>query len=190
MGRATNCVRLKLNNIRISIHALRGESDVLLFVMSSSLAVFQSTPSVGRATCVSLATSTHFLPFQSTPSVGRATLPGSPTLRLPLMISIHALRGESDHRILHRTRLSSTISIHALRGESDYCTHTAADGTLNFNPRPPWGERRLRHRVKTDKGQFQSTPSVGRATMSIFRIRCSYWHFNPRPPWGERRYLS
>ena len=124
--------------------------------------IFQSTPSVGRATSFPL-TSNPVTSFQSTPSVGRATWkppverafiryfnPRPPwggrrwdaeNHTLTGGISIHALRGEGD--IQTAINLSSNrISIHALRGEGDYPRSSTP------NSRPP----------------FQSTPSVGRAT--------------------------
>ena len=79
---------------------------------------FQSTPSVGRATSSSLAT-VILMTFQSTPSVGRATK--AALLRQPgALISIHALRGEGDRSKWRRGTLAS-----------------------HFNPRPPWGGRPL-----------------------------------------------
>ena len=81
--------------------------------------------------------------FQSTPSVGRAT--ATQIYRcLDINISIHALRGEGDRKKLSGTfYLPWDISIHALRGEGD-CSVL----TLFFS-----------------KKRFQSTPSVGRATI-------------------------
>ena len=55
--------------------------------------------------------------FQSTPSVGRATVV-SILLLVRLVISIHALRGEGDHP-LRPSKCARKISIHALRGEGD-----------------------------------------------------------------------
>ena len=60
-------------NIFISIHALRGEGDAKAEAHSVEVPVFQSTPSVGRATVFYR---TH---------------------RRKLVISIHALRGEGDY---------------------------------------------------------------------------------------------
>ena len=79
-------------------------------------------------------------------------------------ISIHALRGEGD---LHKRNGSSAvfcISIHALRGEGDLALLAAETKCVNFNPRPPWGGRRKSHLGKDEIEEFQSTPSVGRAT--------------------------
>ena len=81
-----------------------------------------------------------------------------------LMISIHALREESDPRYAARIAGSAkfqstpsarratdgsafdgvllTISIHALREESDTATTSPLGSQSYFNPRPPRGERR------------------------------------------------
>ena len=55
--------------------------------------------------------------FQSTPSVGRATCTNRATQRRT-RISIHALRGEGD-KIGREIGKYIGISIHALRGEGD-----------------------------------------------------------------------
>ena len=58
--------------VKISIHALREESDLALRLMIGVKLPFQSTLSVRRATC-SLFTTLIMLIFQSTLSVRRAT---------------------------------------------------------------------------------------------------------------------
>ena len=97
--------------------------------------------------------------FQSTLSVRRATSP-SYSCAVNCMISIHALRKESDQPALI-TRLRYKISIHALRKESDvtptpasccmavisiHALRKESDGDMpmpvyafleNFNPRSP-----------------------------------------------------
>ena len=60
-----------------------------------NLFIFQSTPSVGRATEQEVFSVSDRTKFQSTPSVGRATN-GAPLFRGKNAISIHALRGEGD----------------------------------------------------------------------------------------------
>ena len=84
----------------------------------------------------------------------------------------------------------------------------------DFNPRPPWGGRRMPTKNMDSRSIFQSTPSVGRATVgeiygpnipvkiSIHALRgegdqersqCQIRdneHFNPRPPWGGRLWVS
>ena len=78
----------------------------------------------------------------------------------------------------------------------------------DFNPRPPWGGRQKTLKGWTLKTTFQSTPSVGRATVpyanntkkhdisihalrgegdKIYRNKAfAKIDFNPRPPWGGR----
>ena len=79
--------------------------------------------------------------FQSTPSVGRATQIEKRIYQYQ-GISIHALRGEGDKQSRYKV-YTSNISIHALRGEGDEKT--------------PLYNRLV--------NLFQSTPSVGRATL-------------------------
>ena len=125
----------------ISIHALRGEGDKQKLRTVTDTFQFQSTPSVGRATIID----SFFICleiFQSTPSVGRAT----------------ALRKLS--------RRKQIISIHALRGEGDQGNESTISHKCNFNPRPPWGGRPDCKDSNTNQKEFQSTPSVGRATRS------------------------
>ena len=101
----------------ISIHALRGESDLLWNHFQNLMGQFQSTPSAGRATSSSAPAPCpdgNFNPrpprgerqnqccglpglqlFQSTPSARRATLETVNLTHLTC-ISIHALREEGD----------------------------------------------------------------------------------------------
>ena len=62
--------------------------------------------------------------------------------RTAYLISIHALRGESDTGLFIQRQLVN-ISIHALRGESDRRQIHFRVLPLYFNPRSPWGERLL-----------------------------------------------
>ena len=64
---------LNVSFVVISIHALRGEGDVANIKYKGTGLRFQSTPSVGRATDLWQYFITLTLEFQSTPSVGRAT---------------------------------------------------------------------------------------------------------------------
>ena len=109
----------------ISIHALRGEGD----------------PHTGCCLPTSPQISIHALrgegdevdkrayhknkAFQSTPSVGRATPAPRYRAATGIHISIHALRGEGDNTREYFNRLHN-----------------------NFNPRPPWGGRRLPDKEK------------------------------------------
>ena len=156
--------------------------------------IFQSTPSVGRATeereCRVFHQKyfnprppwggRHFRPvpsfrtwkFQSTPSVGRATL-WLKNLSNFFSISIHALRGEGDPHIRHREP-NHIISIHALRGEGDCFTVRMKFGDKKFQSTPSVGRATRYDKKEINKKLFQSTPSVGRATFvfrSVYRGR-------------------
>ena len=79
-------------------------------------------------------------------------------------ISIHALRGEGDMTGRVNEPTAIYISIHALRGEGDYTTYINYEKGKHFNPRPPWGGRLPKTSHSHSCAPFQSTPSVGRAT--------------------------
>jgi len=191
---------------KVSIHAFRGEGDILCGFPAQCAGEFQSTPSGGKATdpdqrharigavsihafrgegdtCLSTRLATPAV-FQSTPSGGKAT-PRCGGARIPRAVSIHAFRGEGDRSGARGTN-QMTVSIHAFRGEGD----PQADNHLQ-QPRP-----------------FQSTPSGGKATgldtrcgfscaVSIHAFRgegdappgrsgLSSPGFNPRLPGGRR----
>ena len=55
---------------------------------------------------------------------------------MPTIISIHALREESDLNV-HSGDVPGDISIHALREESDLPAGKALTVLLDFNPRSP-----------------------------------------------------
>ena len=132
-------------------------------VTSGYRCVFQSTPSARRATEQGRITK-PVDKFQSTPSARRATC-GFCIRCIARMISIHALREESDRSY-----------------------RRAGVGHRNFNPRPPRGERRRacrgraacrsisihalreesdvkRATIRSRPLSFQSTPSARRATV-------------------------
>ena len=165
VGRATCGKHTVSGGIFISIHALRGEGDQAMITFgtyainyfnprppwggrrpaserAAEAVIFQSTPSVGRATLDYRPHLREFVQsFQSTPSVGRAT---------PINSCFFKRKG---------------ISIHALRGEGDRLRRKISSIESNFNPRPPWGGRPALIRYELIDAKFQSTPSVGRATI-------------------------
>ena len=154
-------------------------------MFDESKRIFQSTPSVGRATkkksapAVKPSISIHALR-------GEGDTPFSDLELHKLEISIHALRGEGDDGRSIKPHLRQSISIHALRGEGDQGNESTISHKCNFNPRPPWGGRPYAA-VKSDFAEtFQSTPSVGRATRILSNSSTKARHFNPRPPWGGR----
>ena len=86
--------RLLWEHWKISIHALREESDPWWMSTTTSLLRFLSTPSARRATGADF------------------------YLNLPVRISIHALREEGD-LVAEPRGWRFVISIHALREEGD-----------------------------------------------------------------------
>ena len=115
-GRLTNDLTSKKKPF-ISIHALRGEGDIMRRLLRTPCLIFQSTPSVGRATQGSLCLPACNYYFNPRPPWG----------------------GRRD-------------------------ANQASTARQHFNPRPPWGGRPLCNLRYTVALQFQSTPSVGRAT--------------------------
>ena len=79
----------------ISIHALRGEGDGFYFKKWEATKIFQSTPSVGRATPTPKRSSASTLNFNPRPPWGGRP-PESAAHEDDKKISIHALRGEGD----------------------------------------------------------------------------------------------
>ena len=107
------------------------------------------------------------------------------TQRHGYVISIHSLRVEGDPVACNFTP-EHAISIHSLRVEGDPKKRMEQHGVLHFNPLPPCGGRRRRSRNADGRRGFQSTPSVWRETVTVFRPDTSR-DFNPLPPCGGRR---
>ena len=106
--------------------------------------------------------------FQSTPSVGRATI----TTAMPevyYVISIHALRGEGDNCGAPRRSLKRDFNPRPPWGGRPRFSAPYPKNRRNFNPRPPWGGRPARRALRSRQLRFQSTPSVGRATLVAVR---------------------
>ena len=208
--RRTNTVKTPLEMF-ISIHALREESDKIISAIKVLLtpisihALREESDPWNKKAVVDRAW------FQSTLSVRRATSKKDNKYDLA-SISIHALREESDPeaaktvdiKLIFQSTLSVRratknlgrimagqlrISIHALREESDNIGWYFNDMWHYFNPRSPWGERRvgfiivwdrykisihalreesdkIRLTLSLGKWGFQSTLSVRRATHS------------------------
>ena len=150
----------------ISIHALREESDFLLFLQAPSVRHFNPRSPRGER---------HI---------------GIPNVSIQKRISIHALREESDRVVDADFKDKSanfnprsprgerhvscilfdefqSISIHALREESDPHFLLIFLWDIDFNPRSPRGERRHFLRNYPRFFGFQSTLSARRATRAV-----------------------
>ena len=125
------------------------------------LSLFQSTPSVGRATIIHIGSM-----FADNISIHALRGEGDITNAMPevyYVISIHALRGEGDHFILAEFSFV-VISIHALRGEGDNYGLCTKNQRHKFQSTPSVGRATLQTCSVIVSSSFQSTPSVGRAT--------------------------
>ena len=126
---------------RISIHALRGEGDILLddrFVKTGGISI-HALRGEGDAKYL--------------------------TVFASISISIHTLRGEGDYGIIFLCislyRFQSTPSV----GRATYKHRPRKLLYRYFNPHPPWGGRLFSFMFfGFIIALFQSTPSVGRAT--------------------------
>ena len=126
--------------VGISIHALRGESDQMAHILAALMPEFQSTPSARRATNLTLGDVTAIL------------------------ISIHALREESDLRMRPSRGPRKDFNPRPPRGERPLPSSLPCQILQYFNPRPPRGERRIWTVLSEMRVLFQSTPSARRAT--------------------------
>ena len=147
----------------ISIHALREESDSRRAPPVPVCCYFNPRPPRGERPPQRPHTGRSSV-FQSTPSARRATQPRRRD-HGDRLISIHALREESDKLAEESSLNLLWISIHALREESDLSPAAGREFAAYFNPRPPRGERREGAKMVTIQSQFQSTPSARRATV-------------------------
>ena len=136
----SDCIgRLYQQGRVISIHAPRGGSDY--FYVCPLIVAYNFNPrSPWGERRFFLFLTYHGIIFQSTLPVGGATFAKSPPYP-SLGISIHAPRGGSDHN-----RRCQLVQYN------------------HFNPRSPWGERRLQLNPSPVIRTFQSTLPVGGAT--------------------------
>ena len=162
-GKATS-PRLQTDRLScVSIHAFRGEGDDEAEMIDTLNQLFQSTPSGGKAT--------------------RARKHREYDIR----VSIHAFRGEGDffdlYRVWSHWQFQSTPSggkatlvnleqrIHRRcfnprlpGGRRPTRRERRAGRRAGFNPRLPGGRRPPSSYQGSNSGQFQSTPSGGKAT--------------------------
>ena len=121
-----------------TLSARRATPKLLLLMSLLSMYFNPRSPRGERHRLYSLF-QTIAIKFQSTLSARRATIYLYIAV-LFIVISIHALREESDISLLLPGVMMS-ISIHALREESDCISTISKPFSENFNPRSPRGER-------------------------------------------------
>ena len=124
--------------------------------------------------------------FQLTPSARRATMSRN-MCTYSATISIHALREEGDPANFATGSAINLISIHALRGESDGNVPCRRWRSIYFNPRPPRGGR---HTLQPDGDRLSAISIHALREEGDQRPpfdACPTHYFNPRPPRGGRR---
>ena len=185
LRRATGTGRGVCRQDGVSIHALLAESDIRLSDGRGNLNSFNPRPPCGERQETDILTSADLV-FQSTPSLRRATVPGKYP-QFPMIVSIHALLAESDFPPPLRRCIWHSFNPRPPCGERPRISLSFPSSTC-FNPRPPCGERQLRPRMVCslpcfnprppcgerlpDKPAivlcegFQSTPSLRRATIT------------------------
>ena len=179
--------------------------------MNGELLVFQSTPSVGRATKWLMQTDV-FAAISIHALRGEGDTVAIVGFFVWLLISIHALRGEGDTDVKCKVIAGGEISIHALRGEGDAWSGYIRNKKKKFQSTPSVGRATPTTECIACRDIFQSTPSVGRATRPAAQTY-AFWrisihalrgegdardgfrdnravHFNPRPPWGGRLHTA
>ena len=112
---------------------------------------------------------------------GRGDHPADLTL-----ISIHAPRGGSDHRPRGPGDLRGNFNPRSPWGERRLWRRPESRWIFYFNPRSPWGERHPCMMTNFSRLVFQSTLPVGGATAFTSSPTQPSRNFNPRSPWGER----
>ena len=150
----------------------------------NSRAAFQSTPSARRATAVPVLLPCNHRYFNPRPPRGERHFLGPIFCRGFLFQSTPSARRATAYP--HPVAGFRLISIHALREESDPTGRTKSRQGTNFNPRPPRGERHPLVYFIDVITRFQSTPSARRATRRQSARHRQGQNFNPRPPRGER----
>ena len=150
--------------------------------------------------------------FQSTPSVKRATYVHIDFCHHLSYFNPHPLWRGRRQKLIDKG-IPDKISIHTLCEEGDLRKLLLKVQVLHFNPHPLWRGRQVLKVLGYFLPIFQSTPSVKRAThgggghyrypsISIHTLceegdaiggtcDCDMFYFNPHPLWrGRRAYLS
>ena len=96
-------------------------------------------------------------------------------------ISIHVPR-TGDDKYTQAIEQKSNISIHVPRAGDDASATAGNGSTVNFNPRPPCGGRRIRNSRQRLNGQFQSTSPVRGTTLLADKISIKIYLFQSTSP--------
>ena len=147
--------------VQISIHAPRGGSDSIVDSRKHFVSISIHAPRGGSDNCQGTNTqhNTYFNP--RSPWGERPAFYTIPGIRWTFQSTLPVGGATCFSRDFGKGR---EISIHAPRGGSDIGMPTRGIGSRNFNPRSPWGERRVNGTRVISWYSFQSTLPVGGAT--------------------------
>ena len=151
---------------RVSIHAFRGEGDPPGEWTPPATASFNPRLPGGRRRAGQSSNYFHKPSFNP-------RLPGGRRQFILLVtfckygVSIHAFRGEGDVVARVIAVDDEEVSIHAFRGEGDSGMCCGPSTAMCFNPRLPGGRRPCTAPTLGSSGEFQSTPSGGKATLAL-----------------------
>ena len=164
-GKATDSGNAACAHGLVSIHAFRGEGDLLLHRCIHPRQIVSIHAFRGEGDT------------RATAAVARTQ-----------EVSIHAFRGEGDECHCCIRIDSGDVSIHAFRGEGDRRVVRAVAGRACFNPRLPGGRRRC-NRISVNTLDCFNPRLPGGRRLRILRVDySSTQRFNPRLPGGRRRY--
>ena len=185
VGRATEHGGVMQHKEFISIHALRGEGDLLegLWNGIQNISIHALRGEGDEKRCPSLRKSSR---FQSTPSVGRATQKYfSSRYRSRDFNPRPPWGGRLAVQTAHNTiaPFQSTPSVGRATGGFDVTGFEIKD----FNPRPPWGGRHAHLHKTTYCFKISIHALRGEGDNGNGPHRPPAIYFNPRPPWGGRR---
>ena len=186
MRGATQLLREYRNAKKISIHAPRAGSDLVLIMVLATLLLFQSTLPVRGATRLNEPAKHRGSYFNPRSPCGERLLYAVNALIRSCDFNPRSPCGERP--VCSQAGCSCVfISIHAPRAGSDIPRLNGCHPLFYFNPRSPCGERR-RAFVPVDSVVDISihAPRAG-SDPSTSTVHQTSRYFNPRSPCGERR---
>ena len=163
VGRATCGLPILMLENEISIRALRGEGDYKAFTITFKELYFNPRPPWGGRQTWKKSEEILKL-FQSAPSVGRATFPSS-SGKSSASISIRALRGEGDAVDIVIDDGTEVFQSTPSVGRATPPEKLRFLRTTIFQSTPSVGRATIHTQPSCSSAPFQSTPSVGRATI-------------------------
>ena len=168
----------------ISIHAPHAGSDIVPFLCTSLLIPISIHAPHAGSDLYNHSGQDHELDFNPRPPCGERPEPRLCLLSVILFQSTPPMRGATVS--VQPACLGIKISIHAPHAGSDCVALGAVFVLVDFNPRPPCGERPLCVPIFDLLCNFNPRPPCGERPQSVNSLAVAFVNFNPRPPCGER----